>query len=315
MEGSADEDVSIEPLRLTLAVANARYSSWSLRAFLFLKLSGFPFELQIHKIFRSEGWREEVLQVSSTGKLPALIVHHALPPPSPTSSSTTSPSASPTSSQYVSTASSSSPSQFPLCISESMAIVEFLRDDLPSLVRRKRDRDGRYLPNSLRPRLVDWPRNSIAATAWARSITYEMHTSYLALRDELPWNSEAFHSPRHWGAVEPRLSPRALADASRMLQVWETTRERFGGPIDVDPQTPCYLFGDAVTLPDVWFAPEAVRLLSNSYPMPPDLRRIATSLASIPHLDEWLQLADAETERIPNFEFQVDHIPIPLTLM
>lgn len=57
---------------LTLAVANKAYSSWSLRGWLALKLTGAPFEEVVIPL-REAGTRAEILKYSPSAKLPALI--------------------------------------------------------------------------------------------------------------------------------------------------------------------------------------------------------------------------------------------------
>ncbi len=57
---------------LTIALANKAYSSWSLRAWLALKLTGADFDEVVIPL-RQAGTRAEILKSSPSGKLPALI--------------------------------------------------------------------------------------------------------------------------------------------------------------------------------------------------------------------------------------------------
>jgi glutathione S-transferase len=57
---------------LTLAVANKAYSSWSLRGWLALKLTGAPFKEVVIPL-RESTTRTEILKYSPSAKLPALI--------------------------------------------------------------------------------------------------------------------------------------------------------------------------------------------------------------------------------------------------
>ncbi len=57
---------------LTLAVANKAYSSWSLRGWLALKLTGAEFDEVVIPLGRADT-RAEILKYSPSGKLPALI--------------------------------------------------------------------------------------------------------------------------------------------------------------------------------------------------------------------------------------------------
>jgi glutathione S-transferase len=58
------------PLRLL--IGNKRYSSWSLRPWIAMKVLGIPFDETVLPLYRP-GSREEVLKYSPTGKVPVLI--------------------------------------------------------------------------------------------------------------------------------------------------------------------------------------------------------------------------------------------------
>lgn len=57
---------------LTLVIGNKNYSSWSLRAWLFLQQSGLPFE-EIVLPLETPQWRQEIGRYSPTGKVPVLL--------------------------------------------------------------------------------------------------------------------------------------------------------------------------------------------------------------------------------------------------
>jgi len=57
---------------LTLAVANKAYSSWSLRGWIALKLTGGAFDEVVIPL-RQADTRAEILKYAPSGKLPALI--------------------------------------------------------------------------------------------------------------------------------------------------------------------------------------------------------------------------------------------------
>ncbi len=61
---------------LTLVIGNKNYSSWSLRAWLFLKHVGAPFE-EVRIPLNTPGYRELIREHSPSGKVPVLK-HHAL---------------------------------------------------------------------------------------------------------------------------------------------------------------------------------------------------------------------------------------------
>ncbi len=58
---------------LRLIVGNLNYSSWSMRAWLALKLAGADFEVRDVGIFTSPHWKDKVLSFSGAGKVPILV--------------------------------------------------------------------------------------------------------------------------------------------------------------------------------------------------------------------------------------------------
>jgi len=57
---------------LTLVIGNKNYSSWSLRPWLVLKQAGIPFTEHRIALYHSSDWREQVLEHSPSGLVPAL---------------------------------------------------------------------------------------------------------------------------------------------------------------------------------------------------------------------------------------------------
>ncbi len=58
---------------MRLVVANLNYSSWSMRAWLGLKVAGAEFRVFDVGLKTQEGWKERILQFSGAGKVPILI--------------------------------------------------------------------------------------------------------------------------------------------------------------------------------------------------------------------------------------------------
>lgn len=56
---------------MKLLIANKGYSSWSQRAWILLRHFGIPFEEIVQPMY-VEGWKEEILKISPSGKVPAL---------------------------------------------------------------------------------------------------------------------------------------------------------------------------------------------------------------------------------------------------
>ena len=57
---------------MKLLIANKGYSSWSQRAWLVLRHFGIPFEEVVQPLY-VDGWKEAILKLSPTGKVPCLV--------------------------------------------------------------------------------------------------------------------------------------------------------------------------------------------------------------------------------------------------
>lgn len=58
---------------LRLVIANLNYSSWSMRAFLALKVARADFRLHDVGMFTKEGWKDRILAFSGAGTVPILV--------------------------------------------------------------------------------------------------------------------------------------------------------------------------------------------------------------------------------------------------
>lgn len=58
---------------MQLVIANKNYSSWSLRAWLYLTEAAVPFDELRIPLFTEGDWRERILRYNPTGRLPALV--------------------------------------------------------------------------------------------------------------------------------------------------------------------------------------------------------------------------------------------------
>ena len=109
---------------------------------------------------------------------------------------------------------------------DTMAILEYLAEKFP-------DTKG-------------WPENT-EARAVARSVSAEMHSSFAALRNELPMNCRSYF-PGY------QLSEAALSDIQRIMTIWNRCRENYAqkGP---------WLFGE-FSIADAMYAPVVMRFRS-----------------------------------------------------
>ncbi len=131
-----------------------------------------------------------------------------------------------------------------------------------------------------------WPEDR-AARAHARSISAEMHSGFMALRNECGMN---LHRPV--GAIA--LSADARANIARIEQIWIGCRERYGksGP---------FLFG-RFSGADAMFAPVVHRFRTYAIEVAPVARDYMAAMMALPAFQEWTRDALAETLVIERFE-------------
>ena len=149
---------------------------------------------------------------------------------------------------------------------DSLAIIEYLAERFP---------DAEL-----------WPKDR-AARAHAHSISAEMHSGFMALRNECGMN---IHRP----VASKKLSEDALANVARIQQIWTDCRARYGGEGS-------YLFG-AFTAADAMFAPVVHRFRTYDIATSPPVRDYMKSMLANPAFGKWTDDALAETLRIPKFE-------------
>ena len=149
---------------------------------------------------------------------------------------------------------------------DSLAILEYLSD--------KVGRD-RY-----------WPKAD-DARALARAMVAEMHSSFGALRSELPFNLRM-------EPVAKPLTDAVRADATRILTLWAQARARFGqgGP---------FLFG-TFGAADIFFAPVVVRFRQYGVPVPGFAAAYMDAIWDHEWLETWRAAAAEESWSIPHFD-------------
>lgn len=227
---------------MQLVIGNRNYSSWSLRAWLYLRASGVDFDDVVIPLFTA-GWRDEVARYGPSGRVPVLV-------------------------------------DGDVAVWDTLAIVDYVQ--------------GRST------QALGWPEDPVArARAW--SISAEMHSSFLALRGELPQNL------RRREPVDPgRLSADCRAQIARVDEIWRDTLEQFGGD---GP----WLFG-RFSVADVMFAPVALRFVSYGIELSPGARPFVASVLANEHVAEWTRAALAESWRIDFIDELVPAAEAPLVL-
>lgn len=149
---------------------------------------------------------------------------------------------------------------------DSLAIIEYLAEKFPHT------------------RL--WPEDR-AARAHARSISAEMHSGFMALRNECGMN---LHRPIRGVA----LSDDARANVARIQAIWTECYQRYRkrGP---------FLFG-AFSGADAMFAPVVHRFRTYAIPVEGDARHYSDAMMALPAFQEWTRDGLAETLRIDRME-------------
>ena len=131
-----------------------------------------------------------------------------------------------------------------------------------------------------------WPHDR-AERAHARSISAEMHSSFLPLRNECGMN---LHRPIRATA----LSADARANVARIEEIWTECRARYGkrGP---------FLFG-AFSAADAMYAPVVHRFRTYAIPVAGVAKAYMETMMALPAFAEWTQAGLDETLVIDRFE-------------
>jgi glutathione S-transferase len=153
-----------------------------------------------------------------------------------------------------------------LTIWDSLAIIEYLAERFPEAKL--------------------WPQDR-AARAHARSISAEMHSGFMPLRNECGMN---LHRPI--GSIA--LSEDARVNIARVEEIWSDCRERYGkqGP---------FLFG-AFTGADAMYAPVVHRFRTYAIKVGPLVQAYMETMMALPAFKEWTEAGLAETLIIEKFE-------------
>jgi glutathione S-transferase len=201
-----------------LFLGNRRYSCWSLRGWLAVRLAGLEVEEVV--IPMSEGATPAIKGAMPAGLVPVLE-HNGQR------------------------------------IWDSLAIGEYCAEFAPAL----------------------WPADRMAR-ARARCVTAEMHAGFRELRIAMPMNLGRTFPGRG-------RTPGALADIARVEALWAECLARHGGP---------FLFGDAFTLADAFYAPVVARFLTWQPELSATTHAYLTAVRAHPLVSAWYDAAAAEPE-------------------
>ncbi len=153
-----------------------------------------------------------------------------------------------------------------LVVWDSLAILEYIAERYP-------DSHG-------------WPEDA-KARAIARSISAEMHSSFVNLRSELPMNCRRQYS-------DIKVSDAAQRDIERIRELWCVCRGRYGGD-DV------WLF-DKFCIADAMYAPVALRFASYGISLSGTEASYVQSILKHRYIIEWMEAGRREHEVLSEFE-------------
>lgn len=163
---------------------------------------------------------------------------------------------------------------------DSMAIMEYVAEQFPAA--------------------VGWPKNR-QQRARARSISAEMHSGFLALRDELPQNLRA-NSPIDTQA----LSEDCRRQVRRIDQIWKECRNQ-------NRSSGEWLFGK-FSIADVMFAPVALRFVTYRITVSPPAQEYIDAVLGLRSVQQWIAAAREEKESIPFIDQRIPARETDLTL-
>ncbi|APZ51935.1 glutathione S-transferase family protein [Salipiger abyssi] len=139
---------------------------------------------------------------------------------------------------------------------------------------------------SRHPDAGHWPADP-SARAMARSMTAEMHSSFMALREQCPMNLQAAYQ-----GVEPSEGTRV--DLARIEALWTRAREAYGsaGP---------WLFG-AYSAADAFYAPVAARIAGYGLPVGALAGAYVAAHLADPAFRRWRAMGIALGEHLPWYD-------------
>jgi glutathione S-transferase len=137
-----------------------------------------------------------------------------------------------------------------------------------------------------------WPEKALwpdepAARAHARSVSAEMHSGFLALREAMPMNCRAM-------GRKVALTDDVAADIDRIFAIWTDCHHRYGDQGD-------WLFG-RFSVADAMFAPVVLRFRTYGINLSESASVYPARLLESAALQDWLLESESETEVIKQDE-------------
>jgi glutathione S-transferase len=148
---------------------------------------------------------------------------------------------------------------------DTLGIAEYLDENFP---------DSGLLPKERKARVR------------CRAICGEMHQGFSSLRSALPMNLRAHH-PGY------RIYSGAKADIERVVAIWHSCFEEWGGP---------FLFGEKLSMADAMYAPVVTRFATYDVKLDGICSAYCERILKLPEMVEWTEAAKLEPEEIEEFE-------------
>ncbi|MBQ4831888.1 glutathione S-transferase family protein [Pseudoalteromonas sp. MMG010] len=154
-----------------------------------------------------------------------------------------------------------------IAVWDSLAICEYINDAYLS---------GKALPNNVKER------------AKARALSAEMHSGFMALRNEMPMNIRATRF------IE--LTPQAKKDIARIDEIFSEQQALYPNK---------WLFGD-FSITDAMYAPIVLRLKTYQVSLSPEATAYCERVLNCAVLQQWITQALTETDIVESDEAGVD---------
>ncbi|MGA9852762.1 MAG: glutathione S-transferase family protein [Gammaproteobacteria bacterium] len=153
-----------------------------------------------------------------------------------------------------------------LAIWDSLAICEYLAEIFPAAKL--------------------WPDDA-TARALARSVSAEMHSGFMAIRKNMPFNCRA-------GDRRVPMTAELEEEIRRVMELWRNCREQYGrgGP---------WLFG-RFSVADSMYIPVSLRFVTYGTTLDPPTRAYVDAAQSLAAMQEWIAAAKQEKESIKTSE-------------
>jgi glutathione S-transferase len=150
---------------------------------------------------------------------------------------------------------------------DTLAIAEYLNESFPKAQMLPKDR---------------------VARARCLSISGEMHSGFVALREALPMNLRLFRPGfTVWSAVQ--------ADIDRITEIWHDCLRTWHGP---------WLFGEHISVADAMYAPVVTRFRSYDIGQDEVCERYCRQIMAWRPMAEWFAAAQREPEQIDELDIE-----------